>query len=187
MDSEQHQEWYALQRAGKEALNVGDLWILRLVHEPSFDDHHVIGIQRVTRRFPDRLREHGFDVFARTWRRSEDSRKLETPIERLKHPRPLVPTIEERRVPVESAVPQRLLLELDKISVPMFPFEFPDGLDGTGYELSDAQNTLRWWSTYPKTWEPLVMWWLSTWTTLADIATVPAGERPDPADLNPNT
>jgi hypothetical protein len=186
---DQHKEWYALLKSSKTALNAGR-WELRLAYEPSFEDHRVIGVQPVTRRFPDRLREHGYDVVARTWRMSTDSTILESPIQRAKHPHPFPATIDERRVPIDRPTLNVLLQELDRIVIPVFPMNPPAGLDGIGYELSAgghfAETTLRWWCMYPKRWQSLIEWWLAAWNTLADIASLPSDQRPSPSELTPH-
>jgi hypothetical protein len=157
---------------------------------PSFRDGRAIGIQSVTRRFPDRLRERGFDVVARTWRYSIDSAKLETPIERLKHPRPLLPTIDTQSARIEKLQVDSLIASLSQIRVPVHPLDASMGLDGTSFELQIGDHfcgsEFHWWSAYSGEWKPLIDWWLSAWNALADVLSIPPDQRPNPRDLCPH-
>lgn len=181
MDREQHDEWSTLERSARDALNAGN-WVVRLGMFPSFSEAWMIGIKPYNRRRPDRTRDVGLEVCCRMWRRHEDAEKLRTPVERLRHPRPLAPTIQSTAATIEREQVDRIEASLEHIRIPVLPSLEVVGLDGTTYELaargSMHGSEFQWWSHPPEAWSPLVEWWKGTWATLLDVLAVPVEQRP---------
>lgn len=94
-----------------------------------------------------------------TWRQQDDSAKLETPVTRLRHERPLVPTIDAERVVLPLSDAKALLDALAQVSIPPVPADARLGADGTSYELSVGgffvSSRFTWWESAPRGWEPL--------------------------------
>lgn len=92
-----------------------------------------------------------------TWRRDVDQDKLRDPIERLRHPRILAPTMEESRVEVSTEVVAGLVAELSGIALPVLrPDEGLLGTDGIDFRFSFSQGfyalDLKWWGDGPRCW-----------------------------------
>jgi hypothetical protein len=92
-----------------------------------------------------------------TWRRDIDAAKLRNPVERLKHPRVLTPTIEDSSTNIASDAVARIVTELGEISLPVLrPSECVLGLDGIGFRFSFSQGfyalDLSWWAVAPTCW-----------------------------------
>ena len=120
---------------------------------PAFDNH-----TRTTLYSPrpaDSSKQPFFTVT--TWRRDVDVDKLRDPVERLKHPRVLKPTIEECAINVAPDVVTSIVAELAEISLPVLrPNEGIVGLDGASFRFSFSQGLyaldFTWWSGHPKWW-----------------------------------
>ncbi len=176
MDAEQHAEWIALSEAARDALASGN-WSLRLGFFPSFEDAWTIGLAKTAGRG-----EVGYEVRARIWRRGTDFDKFRTPVERLRYPRSLPPTIDSAAAPIERPLAEQIIASLQEVRIPAVPKERPCGADGVAHELfaGDAfcSCAFRWWSVPPEGWRPLAAWWGTTWAALLDALGVPIGERP---------
>lgn len=103
------------------------------------------------------LRNDGQQVFQVVWRSDIDTPKFSNPIERLRHPMPLEPTIEHDSWELPESVTDAVRTRLSNISVPMFVDALGEfGLDGTKYEFEYSRVThglrLAWWQRGPKEW-----------------------------------
>ncbi len=93
-----------------------------------------------------------------TWRRSVDSEKLRDPVERLKHPRHLLPTILESSKFLDSHAVTDAIRVLEGIGIPSLrPTEQVVGLDGTQFRFEFSQGycslDVSWWADRPKAWQ----------------------------------
>ena len=96
-----------------------------------------------------------------TWRRDTDLDKLRDPIERLRHPKLLKPTIEEINKQISKDKVDQITSSLSRIPLPsLLPNENTIGFDGTRYRFSFDQGyyslDLQWWCDYPKAWKSTI-------------------------------
>jgi hypothetical protein len=174
MDREQLPELVALEREARDRLFAGD-WLVRLSIEPSFDDIVVLGILREGGR-----RRRGA-VSLRRWRRAADSERLRSPVERMRHSRPLVATIEVADVELSPDAADAVLRAIGSdLVVPVFAGGAALVLDGTSYEVCIRRHpiacTLRWSNSHPAEWRPVMNWFGGTWRRLWAMA-AGAGEQ----------
>ncbi|MBL8084790.1 MAG: hypothetical protein JNN26_19360 [Candidatus Obscuribacter sp.] len=108
-----------------------------------------------------------FILVRTTWRSDLDSEKVRTPVERLRHSRPLQPTIELNLLSVPSAELEQLSKELAELKLPIGAASHSYGIDGTFYEIaidqssvysSSAKCRLSWWHTPPAQWPGVLEW-----------------------------
>jgi hypothetical protein len=88
-----------------------------------------------------------------------DLEAMRTPVERIRHPRPYLPTIEADSVPFDESALQATIESLRMTRIPVAISSSRLGLDGTSYELTfgDEFNgvNLRWWCELPDEWSNL--------------------------------
>ncbi|GAA5484848.1 hypothetical protein [Haloferula sargassicola] len=159
MQSEQQQEYNRLTEAANETLNsVAEsgtfLHVFSFWRLPAFEDH--VRTTLYTPRRPD----SGKDPFVSitTWKREDDFNKLRDPVERLKHPKELKPTIDEASKILDPEDASKVIEDLSAISLTSLrPTEGVLGLDGVGYRFSFSQGyfslDLSWWCDRPKVWQ----------------------------------
>jgi len=93
------------------------------------------------------------------WRRDLDSEKLKTPVERLKHPKDLDPTIENDTLWLTNADVEDFEQRIRAIAVPL-SLGPPTmvGCDGTSFEFRCNEvfygGSLHWWEDQPAEWRP---------------------------------
>jgi hypothetical protein len=93
------------------------------------------------------------------WRSDIDLEKLRTPVERLKHPKDLRPTIESESVQLSDAALQAIEFAIRDVAVPFF-VRGPSvvGLDGTRFEFQYSRTcllaSLEWRENHPEEWRP---------------------------------
>src|SRR5262249_44385887 len=119
---------------------------LRLGVFPAFDPPEVLGIGFAGRQVirNRRLRAEGFvEARGRTLCTDVDAEKLRTPVERLRHPRKLEPTVRTREMQVGRSVLDQFLGGLEKVQVPALPIGRSLGCDGTRFELF-AESAMHW-------------------------------------------
>jgi hypothetical protein len=93
------------------------------------------------------------------WRSDFDSGKLRTPVERLRHPKDLSPTIEDDTLWLTDAEVEDMQQRIRGISVPLYlgPATVV-GCDGTGFEFRCDEifygASLHWWEDQPSEWRP---------------------------------
>lgn len=160
VEPEQWQEFQKLQAEAARRLDDGD-WVLRLSVWPAFDDWRVLGVRRVKR---------GVEVVGRRWWRGDDAAKFVSPVERMRWPRVLVPTVDERSTMAEEGLIDELLTTLGGVMLSIAPVSSMIGLDGVRYALSvqDAMIAarLRWWEGHPEAWRPLMVYFGEAWRRL---------------------
>jgi hypothetical protein len=120
--------------------------------------------------FQRRRRGHDDDlVLVRSsWRSDLDWEKLRTPVERLRHPYPLVPTLEVHQLNTPSSELAHLAAELAALSLPIGAVPAVGGIDGVTYEVAIGQPPqyisfaaacrLSWWDKPPAEWDELAAW-----------------------------
>jgi hypothetical protein len=112
--------------------------------------------------------EDDFVLVRSSWRSDVDLEKLRTPVERLRHPYPLVPTLEVHQLNAESGELAHLAAELAALRVPIGAAPSVVGIDGVTYEVAieqpphhiafSAKCRLSWWNEPPAAWEGLAAW-----------------------------
>jgi hypothetical protein len=104
-----------------------------------------------------------------SWRSDLDLDKLQTPVERLRHPYPLMPSIELHELQAPSAELERLARELTGLELPIgIPPSLVCIADGVGYEVAIEQPPhhislvprcrLSWCCDPPREWANLGEW-----------------------------
>jgi hypothetical protein len=93
------------------------------------------------------------------WRMDVDLRVLRSPIERLKHPRPYLPTIERTQIDLSANEVETLMRRFREVSISLTVPKPLMGCDGTTYELAlfsvPCELRLRWWESLPEAWAEL--------------------------------
>ncbi len=160
MDQEQWPEWFSLRDEATRRLKAAD-WQLRLSVLPSFDNAHSLGIV---------IQGKQTRVLHQVWRYNLDVEKFRTPIDRMRHPTTLQPTIEEHSEPIGTDVLQHLLESLNQSLPQALPPARSLGLDGTTYEVAAGTYmhnlSVQWWGRGPSEWQGLVEYFQATWRTL---------------------
>ena len=93
------------------------------------------------------------------WRSDLDWQKFASPVERLRHPKDLAPTIEDERVWLTPDVTQDFEQRIRAISIPFF-LRSPSfaGCDGTRFEFHYDEllfgGSIHWWEDHPEEWRP---------------------------------
>lgn len=155
MDLEQGKELQKLTQRAHAAL-CADSWRLRLAVLPSFDNSLVVGV----------LRDRPTSIVARIWQRHQDLRKLTSPVERLKHPATLEPTVTEMCVDDLNAVAENSLRCLHDLHLVTLPAHRRISLDGTRHSLlvsdSNFELNLSWTTPGPDEWRPVADWFDQT-------------------------
>ena len=163
MDGEQQAELGRLETSAMSRLRDGD-WKLRLGMYPAFEDCVMLG---------SRFQGSDWTVVERVWRRVEDSEKFRSPVERLRHPRVLQPTIRERSVGCTRSFAAALLSQLEDLQVPVLPPSRVIGTDGIEFELFGSVGFhcahFRWWQDRPAEWMPLMNWFESAWRAISTL------------------
>jgi len=166
VEPEQVAEWDELQTAAKAGLRDGR-WIpagsgprlARVLERPAFAPAVAYAVCDAR---SDSADEPGgaLWVVRVAWRRDLDLPKFGSPVERLRVPQALAPTVEVARAAADPGAFFRLLEALRAAPVPALAGD-PEtlGLDGVTYELAlDYVLTgarYRWWVKPPPGWEPL--------------------------------
>jgi hypothetical protein len=152
MADERRLEMRAVAVAAEAALRerppaLRGLWVFVA---PSFDDWRAYELWELRGEW--RLRR-------RVWRHLVDAEKMRTPVERLRHPRPLLPTIETREIPYGASEAEAAFERLASLRLRVLP-EGGGGLvlDGADHEvaLEDGAASMRLrWNPTPAAWAPL--------------------------------
>ena len=93
------------------------------------------------------------------WRSDLDLEKLKSPVERLKFPKHLAPTVQEDIVQLTEVEVQKIERQISGIAIPICPDECAvTVLDGTRFEFRHDQlffgGSLHWWENHPSEWRP---------------------------------
>jgi hypothetical protein len=159
MEAEQGIEWEALQRSAYDKMRGGHaddmpgiLRQMQLVILPSFDP---IESWEICREASSNITLIVYSI----WQTRHDLAKFATPVERLRHPRRLEPTIEVEEFRVEEAFLNTIWNRLQTVSIVPFTNEHHRGCDGITYELNFGLHFLKatysWWMKPPEVWRPL--------------------------------
>ena len=93
------------------------------------------------------------------WQMREDQRKFATPVERLRYPRVVHPTIETSSFEIAGSVVESFLDTLKSIRHPAYIAKDCFGIDGTTYEFSFGEHYFRaqyvWWEHPPAGWKEM--------------------------------
>jgi hypothetical protein len=117
---------------------------------------------------PRRGHEDDFVLVRSAWRSDLDLEKLRSPVERLRHPYPLVPSIEVHQLSAPSDELAQLAAKLAAIRLPIGASPSVYGIDGVTYEVAieqplygiplSAKCRLSWWHEIPAAWGELQAW-----------------------------
>lgn len=185
MQSEQQQEFYRLTEDASGTLgavpesgsfiHVFSFWRL-----PSFHNHMRTTLYAPKR--PGAGRQPFFTIS--TWMRDVDIEKFRDPVERLKHPKVLTPTITESATNISPETSAEVVAKLSHISLPSIrPNEGVIGTDGIQYRFSYSQGfyglDIKWWSDLPHSWHPALeqIERLVTWLETQELTTAESGPR----------
>jgi hypothetical protein len=117
---------------------------------PSFDDSISIDLVRTG----SELR-----AYITRWRATHDIEAFATPVERMRHPRPFLPTYESHQVPATQDQLCGLINQIQQITVSLVPTGNSISLDGTSYEFNSGNGysgvRLRWHNQIPLEWSVL--------------------------------
>ncbi len=107
---------------------------------------------------PSRKEKKPFASFT-IWRADIDAEKLQSPIDRLKYPKELTPTIEEDTVWLGDGEVEEIEQRFGGISIPLYLGKPKvEGLDGTGFEFRYDElfygASIHWWENHPSEWRP---------------------------------
>ncbi len=161
MELEQANEWLFLEKDAINLMSQGPhdarKGIVQVLVFPAFDNSHRSDIIEQLR--PSRTSDY---IGIRTeWRKDKDLEKFRTPVERLKYPRILTPTLETRSVQLDTKFVEGILGRLRTLSIPVW-IDKPRGigLDGIFFELRLGSSgflnaNYRWWVEPPEEWQPL--------------------------------
>jgi hypothetical protein len=159
MDPEQVKEWQNLRASALETLRNGypqpngARKILRLLVLPSFSS------SLCTELFHLKNEQNEFILFQSQWKLESDLAKFRTPIERLKYPRQLLPSIETFSKAASPEFAEKVVDELSSTNLPLWIKTPKNGLDGTEFELKLGGHywslCYHWWEQLPPEWKAL--------------------------------
>lgn len=166
MEREHHAEWQELRARATDELRRGAAASLRrgqphrlvqVLVLPSFAPSLACEVFCVPSVPASTASEREAFVAIRTsWDQPADLACFATPVERLRHPRVLQPTMLRRQGTLAAADARALVADLANLQLPLAPTPAPSGLDGTRYELTlgagSAEATVRWWERPPANW-----------------------------------
>ncbi len=154
MDQTLQREWYDLQSRTWQLLRTRD-HILRskfsplfqYLVKPSFTDTWCI----------DFVRTGGnLAAYYTIWRMTEDVNVFTTASERLKHPKPYVPTLESTRMHDDTLSIALLLKRLEQIQIPLLGTKNAISVDGVSFEMQIGDGLtgvlLQWHNELPEEW-----------------------------------
>ena len=124
---------------------------------PSFSDQSRATLYTPRR---DKARLASFVEFA-VWKRDVDAEKFRTPLDRLKHPKELKPTIETSTRELGHDLVSAVINDLKQVSLSCLrPDESMLGTDGTRYRFKADQGyfglDLSWWCDGPMQWREAI-------------------------------
>lgn len=157
MDSEHHDEWYALREMAYGQLRAGvggePSFRLQVLDLPSFEDQHAFEVCA-----SDDGGQAPMAVHA-TWRMKCDLEKFATPLERLAHPPSLEPTIQVRSALLSRELYIALRAEAEGVRVPQIASSKDIVLDGAWVEFylkgPSSGVEVRWHGDAPGAWDEI--------------------------------
>lgn len=159
MERENQIEWIRFQDTALEILrkikHERGRRLLQLLVIPSFEIVNSYNIFRII----SHNQPTSYLVKTVNWRYDLDLEKFRTPLERLKYPATLVPTLESKSSPITAETVEQILDQFRHISLPMWTDNKALGLDGTSYEIQLGDGFLlsrfHWWHEQPTEWQQL--------------------------------
>jgi hypothetical protein len=140
--------WHLLRR--REHILRWKHWpLLQYLAMPSFTDTWCIDVVRT-----------GEDLTAyyTVWRMTQDIEAFATAIERIKHPRPFIPTLASTQLEIGPNVLVSLLERFGQIEIPLLQTRNSICVDGASYELQIGDGwtgiMLQWHNDLPDEWPP---------------------------------
>ena len=117
---------------------------------PSFTDSIAVDIVRT---------DDDLAAYVTFWRQTSDIEAFATPVERLKHPTPFIPSYDSSKLDISPDSLDSLMLQLSNTHVSLSDTTNSVSLDGTAYELSIGTGSsgirLRWQNRLPAEWSPI--------------------------------
>jgi hypothetical protein len=119
------------------------------------------------------------------WRSDLDLEKLSSPVERLRHPQDLAPTIEAESVSLAFSAIEAMESTISDIAIPLC-LRGPSvvGLDGTRYEFQYGRiffsASLEWWESHPEEWRPFTAALVTVVENLDDQRKKEPNQEPEP-------
>lgn len=159
MEKEQQKEWFKFRKAAVELVRAGGQpfgtkRLIQLLILPTFES--TVGYEICG---PATPKYNNWLAVMTRWRFDLDVAKFSNPVERLKHPYPLHPTIERATIHTTAGVVETALARFRSLTVPVSSSRDILGLDGTSYEvvLGDFWTSSRfhWWGEAPTEWKPI--------------------------------
>ena len=148
-------EVFEALRRGTYSKSHGVARVLRYLMLPSF--HNPVSWDVV--RSSSNSNNGVFSLVRTCWRMDLDGWEFESPIRRLRHPRPFKPTIEVDCVPLEAVQIETKIASFQTIHAPFFPTSIGMCLDGTLFELtignSYCNTRVAWCCTMPAEWRKM--------------------------------
>lgn len=164
MDREHHAEWQDLRARATDELRRGAAASLRrgqpqrlvqVLVLPSFAPSLTCEVFRVPV-VSEPAESEALVAIRTSWDQPADLARFASPVERLRHPRVLQPTLLRREGTLAAADARALVADLANLQLPLEPGPASFGLDGTRYELTlgagSAEVTVRWWERAPAKW-----------------------------------
>ena len=117
---------------------------------PSFTDSIAVDIVRSSGELA---------AYVTHWRQTTDIKAFATPVERLKHPTPFIPTYDSSRIDIPNDQLDSLLNQMAATRINLAPTTNSISVDGTSYELNSGTGhtgiLLRWHNQLPTEWSDL--------------------------------
>ena len=160
MDPEQQREWRELQRRAEAELRRGSppaqrgvrvARVAQVLVMPAFANWVASDVYRIT--------DAGAEQFVATrsmWDQVADAACFATPLERLRHPQAMAPTLVHARHALPQQDASQLAHDVAALAVQLAPQAHHLGLDGTTFVLTlgdpFAELSIRWWQSPPSNW-----------------------------------
>lgn len=159
MDKEHFEEWGRLRDSTLNILRAGickhGIRLLHLLAIPTFGPSISYEINKSQKRHEP----PSYYLTSTLWRYDIDVAKFDSPIERLRHPQSLPPTLEIQSFEVADEFVNCTIDKFKAISIPMLINTNALGLDGTSYEIGLGEGLIwsrfHWWGNPPSEWQQL--------------------------------
>lgn len=129
--------------------------VFSIIELPSFDSPYAWSIYSPQSYVKDRPPFAHFSI----WRKDIDSVKFNSPVERLKYPSIITPTIMHDSINLSAEWLKTVKDDLSEIKISIFNNDSNIiGLDGTSYEFYYSRPyyscNIKWWENNPENWKP---------------------------------
>jgi hypothetical protein len=162
MDREQMDEFYAIREAACDGLRLGtyierhrSVPVCQILILPSFENPVSWDVIRVAARGLGAQTR----LYRSCWRMDIDCENTRSPVERLKHPRPYIPTIDVDWVLIDRALVETIIGRLRATPILLALASRPVGCDGVTFELSIGDffcnARISWWCELPEEWKQI--------------------------------